>query len=565
VGGFTSASNNTVLVTGTGSLISNSLDFSIGVYSGSGGNQVTVAQGGRVMGATAAVGGDPNGGNNLVTITDSGSVWSNTSTFYLGAGGSSGNQLLVRNGGTLRSDADINVGYFGPNNRLVVTDPGSLISAGSIAVGVYGPNNTLVISNGAQTVTPNLYIGNSTPGSMGSNSVVLVTGAGSLISNTAATYVGYTGPSNHFIIASGGRVYSGDAYLGYYHSPAIDWIGGNSLAEVTGTGSVWAVAGTLRVGLNSYTNTVLVTDGGTLEANTLVTGGATVSTITNRGGVYQFTSVSPSITPSSGAGSIMMSNATVSYRGVIGANINNAQVGNISKSGNNTFQLNNSTNANPVSYKFDSVANSGNPTNYQRLLLLNNSRWVSAYLTNGPGGAIKGGAGDVVEITRNFIIERSSNPAAEFDLASSTVLFSGSVPHTNAITGDDFGHSATLGYADGFTAANFSYGKLSLGSSLDTVCFESGDGSVSNALYVSWLDLGTTNLVANLHAPSSINIYYFNGNLNNAYLNNGVYQLTDCDGVSLGGLLMPAVPEPSTMAFLLITACAILRRRTLRK
>jgi hypothetical protein len=96
------------------------------------------------------------------------------------------------------------------------------------------------------------------------------------------------------------------------------------------------------------------------------------------------------------------------------------------------------------------------------------------------------------------------------------------------------------------------------------VCFTSGDGSVSNALYVNWLDLGTTNLVANLHAPSSINIYYFTGNPNNAYLNNAVYQLTDCDGVTLGGLLMPAVPEPSVAMLLALAACAMLWRRGIR-
>jgi T5SS/PEP-CTERM-associated repeat protein len=559
VGGFTSASNNTVLVTGSGSMISNSLDFSIGVYAGSGGNQITVANGGKVVGATTGVGGDANGGgNNLVTITDSGSVWSNTSTFYVGAGASSGNLVIVQNGGTLRTDAEINVGYYGPNNRVLVTDSGSLLSAGSIAVGVYGRNNTLVISNGARAVAPNLYMGNSTPGASGSNSVIIITGAGSVLSNSVATYVGYTGQSNRFLIANGGRVYSGDAYLGYYHSPGSDWIGGNSVAEITGNGSIWAVAGTLRVGLLSYTNKVVVTDGGTLEANTIVTGGSTVSTVTNRGGVYQFTSASPTITPSSGAGSIMMSNATVSYRGVVGADIHNAQVGNISKSGNNTFQLNNSTNANPTSYKFDSVLNTGNPTNYQRLVLLNNARWISADLTNGVGGAIRGGAGDVVELTRNFIIEQPSNGAGEFDLASSTVLFSGGVAHTNAITGDDFGHSLTLGYADGFTAVNFSYGKLQLGSASDDIYFTSGDGSVSNALYVLNLDLlNDTNNVSRLHAPSTINIYYGVSSLApaNAYLNDLVYNLPG------GGLLMPAIPEPSAILLLAMAGCAMMLRR----
>jgi hypothetical protein len=123
----------------------------------------------------------------------------------------------------------------------------------------------------------------------------------------------------------------------------------------------------------------------------------------------------------------------------------------------------------------------------------------------------------------------------------------------------DFGHNGTNGFPDGFTAVNFSYGRLQLGSTSDHIYFESGDGALSNALYVLNLDLlGSTNHVANLHAAANINVYYGISSLapGNAYLMDKVYTL---DG---GGLLLPAIPEPSTLLLLSIAACAKVCRKS---
>jgi len=588
-------------------------------------NVAEVTGSGSVWNTTSELRVGQEGNRNQLLITSGGRVNAGTSLYvgYDGSQGGTNNSVVVTGSGSLLNAASVlGVGYGQQYNTLTVTGTGARATAGAyFGVGIYAPNNQAFILNGGQVAAPITYVGG-VGDFRSSNSVLTISGSGAVMSNTSETIVGYVGSSNRMVIANGGRVETlGVGWLGYYYQPVHPWLGNNNSVEVTGSNSLWNVGGDLRVGREGYGNQLVISDGGrvnaagaiivgqntgtasnntivitgpgsilhgntfisvgnngvysggdnshllvtdrgTLEVNSLVGGTSTsAGSISNRGGVYQFTSPTPFVTLY-GPGTVSMTNATVSYRGVVGADINNTEVAKISKQGNNSFQLDNSTNANPVSYKFDSVANTGNPSNYQRLALLNNARWVSAFLTNGPGGAIQGGAGDVVEVTRNFIIERPTNPSAEFDLASSTVLFSGGVGHTNAITGDDLGNNGSVGFADGFTAVNFSYGKLSLGSSSDTLCFTSGDGSVSNALYVNWLDLGTTNLVANLHAPSSITIYYFNGNPNNAYLGNSVFQLTDCDGVTVGGLLMPAVPEPSTLLLLALAACAVLRRRT---
>ena len=101
---------------------------------------------------------------------------------------------------------------------------------------------------------------------------------------------------------------------------------------------------------------------------------------------------------------------------------------------------------------------------------------------------------------------------------------------------------------------------MHLGADSDVICFLSGNGADSNALYVGWLDLlDSTNHVANLLAPSEINVYYAIDDPRNAYLGGSTYQLLDHAG-SNGGLLLPVIPEPSALG-LLAAAGLLMRRR----
>jgi len=508
-------------------------------------NYLIIINGGAVTNTLGTIGGSGGDIGNVAIVDGVGSLWINTGNLRIGAAGSF-SQLTVTNGGRVEGALALVGSSSGNDNVALITGPTSIWVASSFfQVGDSGANNQLIVANGGTMQNVDGYIGSTGA----SNNVVVVTGPGSVWTNSGQLNAGHAGTHGHLIITNQGTVHGNG-------QPASST---NNIVVITGTGSTWQNGNNVFVGNTGPTlgsGQIVVTDGGTLEAKNLTGGVSGSGTITNVGGVYQFINATPAVTPNT-AGAIMMSNATVSYRGVVGADIHNAQVGNISKSGNNAFQLNNSTNANPGTYKFDSVANTGNPTNYERLVLLNNSRWVSTHLTNGVGGAIRGGAGDVVEITGSFTIQRSVNTSAEFDLASSEVAFTGG-SHTFGITGKDFGHNGTNGFADGFTAVNFSLGELSLGSAADTISFTSGDGASSNALYVLHLDLlGTTNNVANLDAPSNINIYYGISSLApaNAYLGDRVYQLAS------GGLLMPAIPEPSTMILLALAACAMMRGR----
>src|ERR1043166_4815896 len=165
----------------------------------------------------------------------------------------------------------------------------------------------------------------------GSQGLVLVTGSGSVWTNIGGVFVGENSVNNTLKVENGGQLYATSVNAGF------------------GTGS---------------SNSVRITSSGLVQANTLVASAPAGNSISKVGGIYQFTTATPTVTPN-GAGRIALADGTISYRGVASADINNAQVGNMSKTGNNAFRLNNSSNA-VTSYTFDSVANTGNPTNYQR-------------------------------------------------------------------------------------------------------------------------------------------------------------------------------------------------------
>jgi hypothetical protein len=316
------------------------------------------------------------------------------------------------------------------------------------------------------------------------------------------------------------------------------------------------VGGTFRIGnqLNA-TSTVTVANSGLLEIKSSTTlghasaGKGTLSAL--NGGTLRFTGQNnPSISINSGS-TATLNNATLEFKDASAASIF-GNVNNIARSGDNTLSLNHASNATVAAFTADN-AGSGD---YKTLKLSNGSRFRATTLNVSGGGEVRGTSSDVVEIGGNFNITRPTNPSAGFDLAASSVEFTGGVNHTNLITGDDLGHNGALGYADGFTAVNFAYGKLKLNTASDHVFFGTGDSSLSNALYALVIDVPGLNDAAklavatnNLHTlTTSINIYYGSSALTaqNAFLNDQVYTLPG------GGLLLPAIPEPSTLALLLL-------------
>jgi hypothetical protein len=174
-------------------------------------------------------------------------------------------------------------------------------------------------------------------------------------------------------------------------------------------------------------------------------------------------------------------------------------------------------------------------------------------LTLNQSGTLEGGGGDLFDFRKSFL--SSSTNSGLFNLARSTVSFSGGAVHTNAVTGRDLGATNEVGFA----ATNFAYRVLEIGSTADQIYFTNIVGAINTtALYVYGLELPNfqTNWVSNLHSP--FDIYYASSGLDpdNTYLNDRTYLL---DG---GGLLIPVIPEPTTVALMAFSAVIVwLRRR----
>ena len=421
--------NNSALVTGAGSVWSNQTDLFVG-YSGLF-NQLVVSNGGVVMDDTGYVGYNSSAAQNVVVVTGSGSLWSNRTDFRVGQGGG-GNTLLITNGGTVFG---MDGGYLGFSNSAfdnrITTDGGTLRIANATGTGVfgirrgtnvlnagtndvdqlamtngagffefnggtlitrggtisnlqdfrvgwnagYGPatwdvrttngavtamannldigfntgNATLLLTNGA-TLSVGAGIGFSQTrlganyGS--SNNLALIAGASSLWTNFGDLYVGYQGGGNNaLVITNGGRVANSNGILGSFFG-----VNGNQ-ATVTGANSAWVNSGGIVVGDGGTGNTLLVANGGSVANGNGVLGGsafgATSNQVTVTGAGSVWTNSSFLYVGSNGAfNTLLISNGgfVLSGGGSVGynsaANNNQATVSGTNSLWTNSGQLN---------------------------------------------------------------------------------------------------------------------------------------------------------------------------------------------------------------------------------
>lgn len=181
IGDQAMASNNAVLVTGTGSVWSNAL---VGVGNFGGGNQLTVSNGGFVSSHLGgSLGKGPSSSHNLVLVSGAGSVWDATGNLFIGFL-SPANQLTVENAGHVYNDLGI-IGEGSDRNEVLVTGAGSLWSNRvSMTVGDVGFGNRLTLSQGGTAYGSNVIVGfapNST------NNEVVVAGGSLRASSPAGT------------------------------------------------------------------------------------------------------------------------------------------------------------------------------------------------------------------------------------------------------------------------------------------------------------------------------------------------------------------------------------------
>lgn len=516
-------------------------------------------------------------------ISDSDGLWQDSGNWNNGAPAS--NDVTINNEGAKTITLDDSAGppnlsvtsikLSGAGNVLELANANSTLSVDGSGFGleVFG-GGTLQIDGG------NLNIAYS--GSIGySGTVSLLSG-----NVTVGDDLAVNGDSiARLDIAGGSFNVTRKSYIGFF---------GASSGEVNVTGGIFRTD--LNIGsLTGGTAKLTVSDAGVFESLGIYAQNTTDIVISN-GGAIQFTTATPYIGETSEDSSLKLDGGVVSYRGVAGADIANANVAKFDFTGNNAFRLNASSNDTSLaSYTF----NTGE--NYQALQLTGaNSVWTTTGATTiGAGGELRAfdatdavvnaelqSAGAIriensqVSFQKNVTVTSSgallgdavgifdfqkdvtiqSANAAGSSLQQATFRFSGGGNHALDLAGSGFsedGDDRIIGQS------NFDLGvlKIDVGNKL-TLLGDTG----TNALYISLFDLTgwdvspgelDSSLTNALSLADGINIYYDSTLAGNSYLNAQNYDLWG------GGQLIAAIPEVSTIHLVLagLVICAVLRRK----
>jgi T5SS/PEP-CTERM-associated repeat protein len=189
------SSNNVAVVTGTNSLWTNSGDLTVGNYGAS--NSLTISSGAKVADGNAWIGYYSTSSNNSVLVTGTNSLWSNSIALVVGYSGSA--TLSVANGGsvaastgiTLASQAGssgtLNIGSLGGSDTAgILTTPTIAFGAGTGVINFNQINTATLTSSlsGAGTVN---QLGSGTTILSGNNSYTGTTtiNAGTLQASSA--------------------------------------------------------------------------------------------------------------------------------------------------------------------------------------------------------------------------------------------------------------------------------------------------------------------------------------------------------------------------------------------
>ena len=160
--------SNRIVVTGPGSVWTNStsrLDVpwaAIAIGNGGTDHSMTIANGGQVFSAGAVVGrlfGGGGSSNNSVLVTGAGSVWNNNGTLNVGSGANA-NSLVISNGGKVVCEAypfrPSGCAVYGTtNNTAMIVDGGVWQCNGTLSIGgcffEYGDglSNNLIVAGGS--------------------------------------------------------------------------------------------------------------------------------------------------------------------------------------------------------------------------------------------------------------------------------------------------------------------------------------------------------------------------------------------------------------------------------
>ena len=425
MGNLSGATNNVLTV--NGGIMTNVVLISVGHVAGATGNSATFTNGVQIIGegsgcaiyvgkyaaySTLTIGGSGAAclaSNFLqgITVGGGGTAGANNSTLNvtnatLVAGGgnigsnntnpSSSNTVNILANGTYIGLGGFSIGTLaGDVGNSVVINGGTMIVGGAgsgLALGLpNAPNNGATIKNGGTFSTK--ADGTANPVNFGSAAATGGTNDYYNVGGDGARSTAINGPINmwgynNVMTVTNATLTSGATLIGSG--------GMNNTASIC-NGGTWTLSGDLTVGGGtSAGNVVQVFAGGVLDiaAKALIVSSGAGNVITNVGGVYQFTTATPTITTNGAAGgSIFINGGSISFRQVNGVDVrgnwSGTQLTNMTFSGANAFRLNNSTNLAAVAtnqtYWFDTITAS--PTNYAGLEMVSDAVGGGTAYTNG--------------------------------------------------------------------------------------------------------------------------------------------------------------------------------------
>ncbi|QEL65497.1 hypothetical protein OTERR_20210 [Oryzomicrobium terrae] len=251
----TTSTTGTVTVSGATGNWSNSGDLYIGNYST---GSLNVSSGARTSASELYVGGASTA-NGTVDLQNSDSTLTVSSRAFIGHAGTGTLNLAT---GTSMSSTYAVLGEQAGSRGTANVQGGWNVGSGQMLVGNDG-QGILSITNGG---TVSNGVGSIGAGANGLTSTALVSGVGSMWSNSDRLFVGIRG-QGQLDITQGGQVSSADGVLARY-------AGAFGTATVDGSGSRWTMAGDLRVGGDTTdpatpggTGTLTIRNGGAVSSN----------------------------------------------------------------------------------------------------------------------------------------------------------------------------------------------------------------------------------------------------------------------------------------------------------
>ena len=264
--------SNVVMVTGSGSIWSNSGDLAVGYYGG--GSQLTITNGGAVFDANGYVG-ECGFGSGSALVSGSGSIWSNSGVLWVaGTSGSGGDTLTLTDNGTVAA-TNVFVGYTGgaplPTGNAITISGGNLYATNTTGTGFVDVRYGGLTLNSGVMVADNLYIRLFCYSQFTMNGgQILVNG----MYNGAPSYqnggvfdAAFFNNTGNWLIAGGTN--QDTVFLSAWASRVQQNGGEHDVSVATNFGS-WVISGGVANVANFYNDVALTINGGTLNTSQLI-------------------------------------------------------------------------------------------------------------------------------------------------------------------------------------------------------------------------------------------------------------------------------------------------------